>query len=335
MRHSVVFIFIAMLAAVMSGCILSKTPKTNDVGIQYGQQQNFSVNVFPSATYTWTLDGEPVSNTGKSYDYTSQGGDHTLTVKAKNIFGTDTQTWHITCDLLISDLLHSMVSIPGGTFEMGSTESPYEQPVHTVTLQPFKISACEVTQAQYLKIMGNNPSNFRDPGYPDTGSNPVEQVTWDNAMEFCAKLSEVSGQTYTLPSEAQWEYACRAGSTSRYSFGDDDEMIDGYGWYWGNSNGEGGPYGTHPVGTKLPNSWGLYDMHGNVLEWCLDSWHGDYTGAPIDGSVWEPDTGSYRMVRGGSWVDNPAGFCRSAYRGNGFNPVLSYPNLGFRIVEIP
>ena len=236
----------------------------------------------------------------------------------------------------ISSLLSSMVSIPGGTFMMGSTDNEYgyaqhTTPVHAVTLQGFEIGAYEVTQAQYAAIMGTNPSWFQGPGHE---TYPVEQVSWYDARAFCTALSALTGRTFTLPSEAQWEYACRAGTTTLYSFGDDDGQLGNYAWYWANSDGTGGPYGTHPVGTKLPNAWDLYDMHGNVWEWCLDSWHDNYTGAPNDGSAWEPETGSSRMIRGGYWNSYNPRYCRSASRYYD-SPGCRYYGIGFRVLAVP
>ena len=225
----------------------------------------------------------------------------------------------------ISVLLSSLVSIPGGTFMMGSTESLREMPVHAVTLQKFEIGAYEVTQAQFAAIMGYNPSYFSGPG---SENNPVEFVWWYEAREFCTRLSALAGRTFTLPSEAQWEYACRAGSTTRYSFGDDDGLLGNYAWYKANSNDT-----THPVGRKLPNAWGLYDMYGNVYEWCLDSWHSNYIGAPTDGSAWDPETGLHRVLRGGEWR-TPLWGCRSASR-SAYDVEWRLPPLGFRVVAIP
>jgi len=342
MRKSVVFLVVAILTATLSGCILSKTPKTNDVNIPLGENVTFSVNVFPTGgTFTWTLDDEPLSNTGKSYVYTAQCGQHILTVKAKHIFGTDTQTWNILTEGPICDLLNSLVSIPAGTFMMGSLNNEYgwpnhSTPVHEVTLQGFEIGANEVTQAQYEAVMGINPSYFQGTGKEN---NPVEQINWYEAREFCTKLSDLTGRTFTLPSEAQWEYACRAGTTTLYSFGDDDALLSDYAWWWENSNGTGGSYGTHPVGTKLPNPWGLYDMHGNVWEWCLDSWHENYIGAPTDGSAWEPDIGTYHVGRSGSWGGGGNYWipwrCWSAIRGNILETGSRFNYVGFRVISIP
>ena len=230
----------------------------------------------------------------------------------------------------IIGLLSSMVSIPGGTFMMGSNVYSDEQPIHSVTLQGFEIGKYEVTQAQYIAIMGNNPSYFQEVnGYLDTENNPVENVTWYEAGEFCMVLSAQTGRTFKLPSEAQWEYACRAGTTTLYSFGDDAGQLGDYAWYVTNSNGT-----THPVGTKLPNAWGLYDMHGNNWEWCQDHYHSSYIGAPTDGSAWESETGYIRVLRGGSWGYDAAR-ARSAYHGSSGSPGVRHPIRGFRVVAIP
>ena len=153
--------------------------------------------------------------------------------------------------------------LPAGTFWMGE-----DLDAHKVTLtQPFYLGVYEVTQEQYERVMGKNPSNFKGP------QNPVEKVSWDDAVEFCRKLSELpeekaAGRIYRLPTEAEWEYACRAGTTTKYSFGDSESELGEYGWFDKNSDRK-----THPVGQKQPNKWGLYDMHGNVWEWCSD-WYG-------------------------------------------------------------
>jgi len=191
--------------------------------------------------------------------------------------------------------------IPAGTFTMGEGDQ-----AHEVTLtKPFKMGVHEVTQAQYEQVMGVNPSFFKGAGHP------VETVSWNDAVEFCRKLSELpaekeAGNVYRLPTEAEWEYACRAGTTTKYSFGDDDSKLGDYAWFRVGSGNE-----THPVGSKQPNAWGLYDMHGNVYEFCSD-WFEEYpSGEVTDPSG--PSSGSYRVSRGGCWGDS-AGYCRSAYR---------------------
>jgi formylglycine-generating enzyme required for sulfatase activity len=220
--------------------------------------------------------------------------------------------------------------IPAGEFEMGSPsneEGRYddEGPVHEVTIKKaFYMGSYEVTQEQWRAVMGNNPSRFKSLFKGD--NRPVETVSWDDVQEFTRKLNEKEGTgKYRLPSEAEWEYACRAGTTTRYSFGDSDSKLGEYAWYYDNSGSK-----THPVGQKKPNPWGLYDLHGNVYEWVQDTGHGDYNGAPTDGSAWE-GAGAFRVDRGGSWRSF-AGGCRSAFRGLGGRGSRSN-NLGFRLVR--
>jgi len=224
-------------------------------------------------------------------------------------------------------VLLEMVSIPGGTFTMGSTDYDREKPPHSVTVQPFYMGKYPVTQAQWEAVMGNNPSYFK-------GKNrPVEKVSWHDANEFCQRLSKKTGKSYRLPSEAQWEYACRAGTTTPFYFGETitTELAN----YDGNRTYGSGPKGeyreqTTEVGKFPPNSFGLYDMHGNVWEWCADPWHTNYDDAPTDGSIWTEGEDPSRLLRGGSWFDAPL-HCRCANRGN--NASVSRPyNIGFRLV---
>jgi len=211
--------------------------------------------------------------------------------------------------------------IPAGTLTMGEGAL-----AHEVTLtEPFKMGVHEVTQAQYEQVMGSNPSGFKG------ADNPVEQMTWDQALEFCRKLSalpaeKAAGNVYRLPTEAQWEYACRAGTTTKFSFGDEESDLGDYAWYDDNSDDK-----THPVGSKLPNAWGLYDMHGNVWEWCQDWYGDDPSGAVTDPTG--PADGALRVIRGGSW-SNAAGLCRSENRnGNYSSNLWSSHVLGFRVVR--
>src|SRR3972149_2460822 len=187
-----------------------------------------------------------------------------------------------------------MILVPAGTFMMGSNDGySNEQPVHQVTItRSFYLGKYEVTQGQWEAVRGSNPSHFKG------ARNPVEQVSCDDCQEFAKMLNaQVPGGGFRLPMEAEWEYACRAGSTGRFCFGDDDVGLWEYAWDEGNSGGQ-----THPVGQKRPNAWGLHDMHGNVSEWCSD-WYGEsYRG-------WSPaadppglGSGGYRAYRGGSWL---------------------------------
>ena len=216
-----------------------------------------------------------------------------------------------------------MVSLPAGQFLMGSPDSDpdaksYEKPQHPVKINSFAIGKYPVTQAQYQAVMGTNPSYFKN-----NLQNPVEQVSWNDAQAFCEKLSQITGTTYRLPTEAEWEYACRAGTTTRFYFGDDANQLGDYAWYRGNSQNT-----THPVGQKKPNAWGLYDMSGNVWEWCEDNWHNTYENAPRDGSAWLIKDNYSQILRGVSWHHDPD-CCRSAYRGY---DVSRYHHHGFRVV---
>jgi eukaryotic-like serine/threonine-protein kinase len=222
-----------------------------------------------------------------------------------------------------------LVPIPAGSFMMGSNEYVDEKPIHKVTLGGFWMGKYPVTQEQYESVMGKNPSHF------EGVTRPVEGVSWNDAVAFCKKLSERTGQLVSLPSEAQWEYACRADSTTKYCFGDDevflgglfsDKRLEKYAWFVENSD-----WSTHPVGEKKANAWGLYDMHGNVWEWCLDPWHENYTGAPEDGSAWvSGGDADHRLLRGGSWFRSPRD-CRSANRNRDL-PDLRNIYIGFRVV---
>jgi formylglycine-generating enzyme required for sulfatase activity len=224
-----------------------------------------------------------------------------------------------------------MVSLPAGKFLMGSSESNYEKPPHQVKVNSFAIGKYPITQAQYQAVMGNNPSRFKN-----NPQNPVEKVSWNDAQAFCQKLSQITGKTYRLPTEAEWEYACRAGTTTRYYFGDNANQLGDYAWYSVNSHAwYDGNLGqkTHPVGQKKPNGWGLYDMSGNVWEWCEDDCHDSYAGAPDDGTAWihnDNRSQSPKCLRGGSWDSDPYS-CRSAYRSWLFNPDDHGSNDGFRV----
>ena len=220
------------------------------------------------------------------------------------------------------------IRIPAGEFKMGSPaneRSRYhdEAPIHRVTIhKPFYLGKYPVTQKQWLEVMEYNPSYFKGDDLP------VESVSWDDVQEFIKKLNEIEGtDKYRLPSEAEWEYACRAGTTTRYSFGDDDLKLGEYAWYDEKIGGK-----THPVGKKRANLWGLYDMHGNVWEWVQDEWHSDYDGAPANGSAWENGVSIRRVSHGGSWFSSSKG-CRSAVRDH-FEPNFRKRcNLGFRLVK--
>lgn len=216
--------------------------------------------------------------------------------------------------------------IEAGSFMMGGTGSKDEQPVHEVTFaKPFYMAIYPVTQAQYDAVTGRYRSWFNKER--DSRYRPVEQVTWEEAKTFCRKLSQKTGHQIELPSEAQWEYCCRAGSTTEYCFGNDDTRLELYANY--SQTPIYGAKSTSPVGSFRPNAWGLYDMHGNVWEWCEDKWHGDYVDAPADGSVWLSGDAPYRVRRGGCWYYQSR-YCRSANRLRSIPTSTNYLQ-GFRV----
>jgi formylglycine-generating enzyme required for sulfatase activity/uncharacterized caspase-like protein len=228
-----------------------------------------------------------------------------------------------------------LVKIPGGRFQMGAPageegRSDDEGPQHSVTVPEFWLGKYAVTQSQYQAVMGTNPSHFTENG----ANRPVEQVSWQDAGAFCEKLSQQAGRTYRLPSEAEWEYACRAGITTPFHFG--PTITTDLANYAGISTYGDGPKGvyrqqTTEVGSFPPNAFGLYDMHGNVFEWCADHWHDNYDGAPTDGTTWlSSDESANRLLRGSSWSSIPM-ICRSAVR-YGTPPDFGNYDFGFRVV---
>ncbi|NET32884.1 MAG: formylglycine-generating enzyme family protein [Cyanothece sp. SIO1E1] len=225
-----------------------------------------------------------------------------------------------------------MVRIPAGSFMMGSPkneEGRYsnEGPRHQVSVPEFYMGKHQVTQVQWKAVSRLSKVNRAlkpDPSGFKGDTLPVECIDWYEAVEFCDRLSNKTRKTYRLPSEAEWEYACRAGTKTRYHFG--NEITPELANYE-----ESGKEKTTPVGSYRPNAFGVYDMHGNVWEWCLDHWHDNYQSAPTDGSPWLSSEGSNtRVRRGGSWSYDPWD-CRSAYRFS-VNPVFSYDHFGFRVV---
>ncbi len=241
-------------------------------------------------------------------------------------------------DRILRQCMDEFVSLTPGkgkypaSFQLGSsaTDAPAsEKPVVTVRFKaPFAIAKYEVTQELYQLVIGVNPAKWKGP------RNSVEMVNWNEANAFCKKLTQMlhekkllpAGEVIRLPSEAEWEYACRAGTTTAWSFGDKAGDIDAYSWHKDNSKGH-----DPPVGRKKPNAWGLYDMHGYVSEWCADAWHPNYKGAPTDGSAWTDAGEKDRVIRGGSFAD-PADSHRSAFRDH--KPLDTRSDrIGFRCVK--
>jgi len=333
------------LAAMMGGCNagendgmlkISSSPADAEIYIDGDRKGNTPAE--KGQTFAIKLsEGEhkveiikPISNPGK---YDQYYGEKTVFVAEKSL---QTVTLELKESLseahkkeqakavakAIPSIASNMVTIPAGSFMMGSNESSSEKPVHQVQLKSFKMSKYEVTQAQWQAVMGENPSRFGGM------NNPVEQVSWDDIQIFLGKLNSQTGKHFRLPSETEWEYAARAGSSSKYSWGDDvgknRANCDGCGSQWDNKK-------TAPVGSFQPNAFGLYDMHGNVWEWVQDCRNDSYSGAPKDGSAWLQGSCNKRVLRGGSWLHGPSSM-RSADRVWSLTD-FRYGDYGFRLVQ--
>ena len=228
---------------------------------------------------------------------------------------------------VIDSLVAHMVSVEGGTFTMGATEEHKtdvandEKPLHEVTLANFSIGRYEVTQAEWTAVMGQNPSKVQ------ADNLPVTNVSWDDCQQFLQKLNEMTGRKFRLPTEAEWEYAARGGKLSKGTqYSGEQDRPKNVGWFVDNSNGE-----THPVGEKTPNELGLYDMSGNVWEWCED-WYVEYTDSARTNPVFTQQVnGEGRVDRGGAW-NSKASTLRTSYRDSG-QPGTRVSNIGFRIAE--
>jgi formylglycine-generating enzyme required for sulfatase activity len=257
-------------------------------------------------------------------------------------------------EVLENSIGMKLVKLPAGKFLRGSpvdeVGSQDDECQHEVTLtRDFYIGVYEVTQSEYRRVMRENPSFFPEAlvypavRHPETGRlisaekreqldgdhYPADRIAWGDAVRFCEKLSQVReearpGRVYRLPTEAEWEYACRAGSTTAFSFGSDPKLLEQFGWFADNSGQT-----THPVGERQPNAWGLYDMHGNVSEWCLD-YHLKYPQESLSDPVGPPN-GRRRVSRGGNWSESFASNCRSAHR-EAVAPGVKLRTIGFRVV---
>jgi formylglycine-generating enzyme required for sulfatase activity len=290
-----------------------------------------------------TVAGVKLKNPGRIKLPTFEFEVVTVNSRGKIVTRETKQASYFTEDLG-NNITLEMVAIPGGTFLMGSPETEKEQykdedSQHLVSVPPFFMGKYQITQAQWQAVaalpkinrdLESNPSRFK-------GENrPVERVSWLDAVEFCARLSQKTKREYRLPSEAEWEYACRARTTTPFHFGVTitTDLVN----YDGNYTYGSAPKGTYreqttPVGSfGVANNFGLYDMHGNVWEWCADDWHQNYEGAPTDGSAWLIDDtdNHYHLLRGGSWFNDPRD-CRSAYRVRNVAD-LRYNHVGFRVV---
>lgn len=222
-----------------------------------------------------------------------------------------------------------MITVKGGSFKMGSNNGDKdEKPIHNVTISDFYMAEFEVTEKLWQEIMGTKPSSFIG------DEKPVQNVSWDDAQNFIKKLNAKTGKKYRLPTEAEWEYAAKGGRESQGAKYAGSNYIGNVAWYRKNSYDLGkrhGNYGTNPVGGKKANELGIYDMTGNVWEWCQDKWCSDYKSTSQDGSAWEIGDGSLRVLRGGSWNDG-AVYCRVAYRYYNSADDRNY-GIGFRLAS--
>jgi len=257
----------------------------------------------------------------------------TVFVACSAIAQSQPQAVKLGADFKDCDDCPEMIVIPAGSFMMGSLPDPEqdpfsnakpvkigndnEKPRHLVNIRSFAIGKYEVTQKQYFAVMGNNPSSNKG------RTLPVENVSWDDAQIFVQKFSQKTGKKYRLPTEAEWEYAARGGSSTTYPWGNSDAKLHVYAWFKANA------IATNPVGLKKPNQSGLYDMLGNVWEWTQDCWNENYKGAPIDGSAWTGGDCSERVLRGGSWGNIPQRF-PTAYRYCD-TTALRDDHVGFRV----
>ena len=233
----------------------------------------------------------------------------------------------------VNGVSFTMVKVEGGTFMMGAAEQDIyayseEKPAHKVTLSSYCIGQTEVTQALWLAVMGSNPSRFNEGNFGTNLQRPVEVVSWNDCQEFISKLSELTGKTFRLPTEAEWEYAARGGNKSEGYIYAGSNTIDDVAWY--DRYITSTDYSTHTVANKAPNELGLYDMSGNVYEWCQDWYSGSYYSSSPSENPTGPTSGDSRVFRGGSCIDY-AGHCR-VFQRDGLNPAFKSDYLGLRLV---
>jgi formylglycine-generating enzyme required for sulfatase activity len=287
-----------------------------------------------SLVWTSDLDGQIGAGTTFTRNDLSLG-EHTIILTATDSFG-ETGVDDVSINIIsttstttidpVVDISEMMVDIPGGTFEMGCADDYddcfYEEyPQHTVTLSGFKMSKYEVTQGQWVAVMGSNPSWYDDCGLDC----PVEDVDWNEVQDFIDELNRISGLNYRLPTEAEWEYAARAGTDTQWHCGSSESCLDSIAWYEDNSDGY-----TYPVGQKIPNEWGLFDMSGNVKEWVQDWYDINYYYDSPENNPTGPDSGTWKIVRGGS-KSSDSKHCRSFYRGKSSDD-FEFFDKGFRLV---
>ncbi|MGI0480490.1 bifunctional serine/threonine-protein kinase/formylglycine-generating enzyme family protein [Geminocystis sp. CENA526] len=338
---------------IIEGCLSKENKKRftitnllenleNKININNGQKENIftPLEITENIVNSSLEDAKTYFNSAEEYRKLKQY-EKAINEQKEKILIPPKQEQYFTEDLGNGVTL-DMVYIPAGSFMMGANQgekgaSNDEYPQHRVTLNAFYMAKYPITQAQYQAITGNNPSYFSNAknaplskgGWLSKGhwgNHPVENVSWDMAQEFCQKLSQKTGQKYQLPSEAQWEYACRGGSTTKYYFGNNDNQLGDYAWYSQNSNNQ-----THAVGGKKPNQWGLYDMLGNVWEWCEDDYADNYQNTPTDGTSYINFSAKYKSMRGGSYYSYLIN-CHCAYRSRSTCTAIFDYVIGFRVV---
>ena len=303
------------------------------ISLVFSNDNGVTWNVIPSSSMLWGAVGAGVTNGNGKHIVWDAGRDRADVYWPETrarIRATETGT--TTTFMLPGEMPLEMVRIPAGSFVMGTGYDPDwgysdEAPPRNVTIDyEFYIGKFPVTQQQWFNVMGSFPS-----GQSPVGVNhPVHYVSWNDAQAFINQLNTLGIGTFRLPSESEWEYACRAGSNTRWYFGDDPESLGDYAWYTANNS----PSGSKAVGQKLPNAFGLYDMHGNVWEWVQDRYNSNYEGAPSDGSAWEEGTSSTNRVRRGGAYNSSARNCRSAARSY-HNPGSRAYGNGLRLVRTP
>ncbi len=296
--------------------------------------------ILPAATRAHTLPKADLINQTVRVQYLDGAGNYSAVyndyIKLIDAPGTETV-------LLPGNVPLVMKWIPGGTFLMGRYAGEldsynYEDPQHSVTLGGFWMGKYELTKRQWVAVMGTTPWSGQSYVLADLDS-PAVFVSWADAQSFLTAVNSYTSKTFRLPSEAEWEYACRAGNhvpPTRFYWGGDPSYtaIGNYAWYYDNAYNVTGQQYAHVVGGKAPNVFGLYDMSGNVWEWCEDDWHGSYTGSPTDGQAWvDSPRGSYRVLRGGGWYNND-NYCRSAVRSSNSSDLTNL-DIGFRVAWTP
>ena len=308
---------LAQLPVTRSSTKPKAKPKTEQAAKPAPAKKKTNQAAKPSASQRSNSNSAAPSSSSSTPSSSTPSPSSSTTTTSSSVAATDEK-------LNLKNLTANMVYVSGGTFTMGATSEQGseaeddEKPAHSVTVSGFYICKYEVTQALWKAVMGSNPSNWK-------GDNlPVESVSWYDCQDFIRKLNAMTGKNFRLPTEAEWEFAARGGNNSRgYKYAGSNNIGD-VAWYYDNSG-----YKTHAVGTKSPNELGIYDMSGNVWEWCQD-WYGSYSSASQTNPT-GANSSSYRVLRGGCWYIIVARYCRSSNRKN-YTPASRYDSCGLRLV---